>query len=181
MCVPALADTHTHTHIYTHTLSLACALTHTHTPTHTHARARKYALTCARAHTHTHTHRHSPWSSPKLECTHHYLNSLTKGSVVNAGWGIKKRKTHQELEEWRGRQERLLHQFMEVCGDKDMGTLWSLVQPVAQGGTQQGHPIHLLGSECRIFFFFFFFFGVPQLYLWGSPLLGEIFAYVTVF
>ena len=30
-------------------------------------------------------------------------------------------------------------------------------------------------------FFFFFFFCVPQLYLWGSPLLGEIFAYVTVF
>ena len=28
---------------------------------------------------------------------------------------------------------------------------------------------------------FFFFFCVPQLYLWGSPLLGEIFAYVTVF
>ena len=26
----------------------------------------------------------------------------------------------------------------------------------------------------------FFFFCVPQLYLWGSPLLGEIFAYVTV-
>ena len=31
------------------------------------------------------------------------------------------------------------------------------------------------------FFFFFFFFFVPQLYLWGSLLLGEIFAYVTVF
>ena len=31
------------------------------------------------------------------------------------------------------------------------------------------------------FFFFFFFCCVPQLYLWGSPLLGEIFAYVTVF
>ena len=31
------------------------------------------------------------------------------------------------------------------------------------------------------FFFFFFFFCVPQLYLWGSPLLGEIFACVTVF
>ena len=30
-------------------------------------------------------------------------------------------------------------------------------------------------------FFFFFFFCVPQLYLWGSPLLGEIFTYVTVF
>ena len=28
---------------------------------------------------------------------------------------------------------------------------------------------------------FFFFFRVPQLYLWGSPLLGEILAYVTVF
>ena len=27
----------------------------------------------------------------------------------------------------------------------------------------------------------FFFFCVPQLYLWGSPFLGEIFAYVTVF
>ena len=33
----------------------------------------------------------------------------------------------------------------------------------------------------RVNFFFFFFFCVPQLYLWGSPLLGEIFAYVTVF
>ena len=29
--------------------------------------------------------------------------------------------------------------------------------------------------------FFFFFFSVPQLYLWGSPLLGEIFAYATAF
>ena len=36
------------------------------------------------------------------------------------------------------------------------------------------------GRKGRIFFFFFFF-CVPQLYLWGSPLLGEIFAYVTVF
>ena len=39
-------------------------------------------------------------------------------------------------------------------------------------------PLH---RACTIFFFFFFFFCVPQLYLWGSPLLGEIFAYVTVF
>ena len=31
---------------------------------------------------------------------------------------------------------------------------------------------------CKVFLFFF---CVPQLYLWGSPLLGEIFAYVTVF
>ena len=29
--------------------------------------------------------------------------------------------------------------------------------------------------------FLFVFFCVPQLSLWGSPLLGEIFAYVTVF
>ena len=32
-----------------------------------------------------------------------------------------------------------------------------------------------------IFFCVCFFLCVPQLYLWGSPLLGEIFAYVTVF
>ena len=31
------------------------------------------------------------------------------------------------------------------------------------------------------FFLLFFCFFVPQLYLWGSPLLGEIFVYVTVF
>ena len=36
-------------------------------------------------------------------------------------------------------------------------------------------------SRFFLLFFFFFFFCVPQLYLWGSPLLGEIFAYVTVF
>ena len=32
-----------------------------------------------------------------------------------------------------------------------------------------------------VFLFGFFFVCVPQLYLWGLPLLGEIFAYVTVF
>ena len=36
-------------------------------------------------------------------------------------------------------------------------------------------------AESSELFFSFFFFYVPQLYLWGSPLLGEIFAYVTVF
>ena len=30
-------------------------------------------------------------------------------------------------------------------------------------------------------FFLVLFFCVPQLYLWGSPLWGEIFAYGTVF
>ena len=39
------------------------------------------------------------------------------------------------------------------------------------------HTVAVLFKE----FFFFFFFCVPQLYLWGSPLLGEIFAYVTTF
>ena len=34
---------------------------------------------------------------------------------------------------------------------------------------------------CLFVFFVLFFFCVPRLYLWGSPLLGEIFAYVTVF
>ena len=34
---------------------------------------------------------------------------------------------------------------------------------------------------CCFCWFFFFFFCVPQLYFWGSPLLGEIFAYVTFF
>ena len=32
-----------------------------------------------------------------------------------------------------------------------------------------------------LFVLFVCFFYVPQLCLWGSPLLGEIFAYVTVF
>ena len=43
---------------------------------------------------------------------------------------------------------------------------------------------HLTCIKSHILFFVFglgFFFGVPQLYLWGSPLLGEIFAYVTIF
>ena len=44
--------------------------------------------------------------------------------------------------------------------------------------TQQNIPRQELGGFFGVFFFFFF---VPQLYLWGSPLLGEIFAYVTVF
>ena len=45
------------------------------------------------------------------------------------------------------------------------------------------HPLSPLlppPERTTAFFFFFFFFGVPQLYLWGSPLWGEIFAYVTV-
>ena len=47
------------------------------------------------------------------------------------------------------------------------------------------HPkeFRKVSQELWVFFCFFFvlFFCVPQLYLWGSPLLGEIFAYVTVF
>ena len=49
----------------------------------------------------------------------------------------------------------------------------------ASGNQTQGQ---LLSRGTSFFFLFFlFFFCVPQLYLWGSPLLGEIFAYVTVF
>ena len=42
-------------------------------------------------------------------------------------------------------------------------------------------PVSLSGNPRAFVGNFFFFFCVPQLYLWGSPLLGEIFAYVTVF
>ena len=72
------------------------------------------------------------------------------------------------------------------------------------GDAASVYPAYLGGSFFFFFFFFFgfvclfvclfcfccfffvfvfgcFFFCVPQLYLWGSPLLGEIFAYVTVF
>ena len=38
---------------------------------------------------------------------------------------------------------------------------------------------NLLDFE-KVYFILLLFFCVPQLYLWGSPLLGEIFAYVTV-
>ena len=43
------------------------------------------------------------------------------------------------------------------------------------------HSNNLIIYIYIFFFFFFFFFCVPLLYLCGSPLLGEIFAYVTVF
>ena len=47
----------------------------------------------------------------------------------------------------------------------------------------KGNPLHRCPPHWPSGFFFFFFFllCVPQLYLWGSPLLGEIFAYKTVF
>ena len=46
-----------------------------------------------------------------------------------------------------------------------------------------GSPVTCSGHLWMDLFFVFccFFFCVPQLYLWGSPLLGEIFTYVTVF
>ena len=51
------------------------------------------------------------------------------------------------------------------------------------GYTDPVWPVHVL-FVCDFYFFnlfIYFFFCVPQLYLWGSPLLGEIFAYVAVF
>ena len=54
-------------------------------------------------------------------------------------------------------------------------SIWGSLKGRGEGGEADGR------TSFGIFFFFFFFFCVPQLYLWGSPLLGEIFAYVTVF
>ena len=51
----------------------------------------------------------------------------------------------------------------------------AICKPWGGGGGCLYSNQHLSG------YFFYFFFCVPQLYLWGSPLLGEIFAYVTVF
>ena len=46
-------------------------------------------------------------------------------------------------------------------------------------------PLWPCGRACALStedsWIFFFFFCVPQLYLWGSPFFGEIFAYVTIF
>ena len=46
---------------------------------------------------------------------------------------------------------------------------WDIQQPQNNSSSNRQ-------SISGIFFFFFFFFCVPQLYLWGSPFLGEIFA-----
>ena len=55
---------------------------------------------------------------------------------------------------------------------------WLLLGPFPEFSVADDHrPSDSKDSS----FFFFFFFFVPQLYLWGSPLLGEIFVYVTVF
>ena len=53
---------------------------------------------------------------------------------------------------------------------------WNLSIPWIDGMT-----VTLILTEGFLGGFFGFFFCIPQLYLWGSPLLGEIFAYVTVF
>ena len=49
------------------------------------------------------------------------------------------------------------------------------------GGGGGGFVCLFLFLFVCLFVFFVLFFCFPQLYLWGSPLLGEIFAYVTVF
>ena len=48
--------------------------------------------------------------------------------------------------------------------------------------TDTDTPRHVvLGDTSATEVFRTFFLCVPQLYLWGSPLLGEIFVYVTLF
>ena len=57
-----------------------------------------------------------------------------------------------------------------------------LCQSPQRPGTWQGGGASQCTQVTKYHWFFFFFFPpVPQLYLWGSPLLGEIFAYVTFF
>ena len=62
---------------------------------------------------------------------------------------------------------------------QDRGVLNILMQTTHNSNK----PFFLDISASIVFFCFvlFFVFCVPQLYLWGSPFLGEIFAYVTVF
>ena len=36
-------------------------------------------------------------------------------------------------------------------------------------------------TDCKDCMGFSFFCHVPQLYLWGSPILGEVFVHVTIF
>ena len=56
---------------------------------------------------------------------------------------------------------------------------WRWNMPAIQRGQTSTGIIYFLFMQIIIDLKIFFF--VPQLYLWGSPLLGEIFAYVTVF
>ena len=62
------------------------------------------------------------------------------------------------------------------CSGRSSSTVyWTTVQAAVD--------THFWAGQCcqQQSLAFFFFFCVPQLYLWGSPLLGEIFAYVSVF
>ena len=61
------------------------------------------------------------------------------------------------------------------------GPLLHLSTPAPENTVRIETGVRQGKMSSAFFFFFFFFFCVPQLYLWGSPLLGEIFAYVTVF
>ena len=74
--------------------------------------------------------------------------------------------------------------FIFTCVGVGMGGRWERLYVYVCGGGGEGR-VH---GQCSrvdmkggfLFLFLFFVFCVPQLYLWGS-LLGEIFAYVTVF
>ena len=58
---------------------------------------------------------------------------------------------------------------------------WHILQPKDLSPKWDSNPHSSIGGRLGKLTFFFFFFCVPQLYLWGSPFLGEIFADVTVF
>ena len=71
--------------------------------------------------------------------------------------------------------------FSEACRQEFSPAALFFYPPSLLHGFSQQNGAKIDAISALSNFFFFFFFCFPQLYLWGSPLLGEIFAYVTVF
>ena len=70
--------------------------------------------------------------------------------------------------------------WAECCPVVPTWSCW-MYRSVRASRTKMSRITCLSLIVCLFCLFFFFFFLVPQLYLWGSPFLDEIFAYVTVF
>ena len=76
---------------------------------------------------------------------------------------------------------RCVRQRSKQSGHQHEGTLLHASRSVVDKTADPS--VHLTWHPCSQQFLLqsFVFFCVPQLYLWGSPFLGEIFEYVTVF